>query len=231
MRAKDIMTTSVFTVTPFTSVHDVAMLLWARRIGGVPVLLGRELLGMVRESDLLHRREIGTDDGTRPISWWTRLLGRDRLPRSYIRSHGLHARDVMSAAVCASEDTTLRAIAELFETHRIGSVPVLRGHDLVGIVARADLVRAVAANSPVRKPSITPSDEAIREQLVNELEKQPWWQRQWTSVNVQGGVVSFAGLVDSEAAQEAARVAAENVPGVRGVCDDRTSATQWEAMP
>jgi CBS domain-containing protein len=61
MHARHIMTAPVVTTTPFTRVQALAALLLDRRIGGVPVLECGRLVGMVSETDLLRRQEIGTD--------------------------------------------------------------------------------------------------------------------------------------------------------------------------
>ncbi|MGH8846057.1 MAG: BON domain-containing protein, partial [Polaromonas sp.] len=54
-----------------------------------------------------------------------------------------------------------------------------------------------------------------------ELDKQPWWSGSWSNVFVHHGVVSYIGVFRREADKEAARIAAENIPGVRGVEDRR----------
>ena len=75
MKAKDIMTTPVVTITPDTSVREIAALLLERRISAVPVVEGGQLVGLVSEGDLLHRHEIGTDRGWPARSWWLGLIG------------------------------------------------------------------------------------------------------------------------------------------------------------
>lgn len=231
MQAKDVMTTPVVSITPFTVVRDIAALLLERRISGVPVLEGSRLVGMVSESDLLRRHEIGTDGAARRRSWWQRLVQRNPLPTDYVRSHGARARDLMSRRVISvAEDTSLARIAALLEWHHIGRVPVLRGARLVGIVSRADVVRAIAAQSRSLESLGTQTDDSIRERLVAELERQPWWHSQWSNVFVSGGIVSYRGLVESDAERQAARVAAENVSGVRGVEDGRIETAEWQAM-
>ncbi len=61
MRAADVMTTKVITVTPDASVQDVAALLANNGISGVPVVdTAGQLVGVVSEGDLLHRTETGT---------------------------------------------------------------------------------------------------------------------------------------------------------------------------
>jgi len=56
-----------------------------------------------------------------------------------------------------------------------------------------------------------------------ELERQPWWHSTIANVSVTKGVVEFRGTIDSEEERAAARIAAENIPGVRRVEDRRFS--------
>jgi CBS-domain-containing membrane protein len=223
MKAKDIMTSPVISVTPDTSVREIAALLFERRISAVPVLENGRLVGLVSEADLLRRHEIGTDRAIRPSSWWLRLLlSTDRTPAEYIKSHATRARDIMTRdVVSVAQDTPLAEIAALLETRGIKRVPVLRGAEVVGMVSRANLVQALAMmRPPVIRPAMS-GDQAIRGRLLGELERQPWWRRVTTNVIVTEGIVHYWGMVDSNDERDAARVAAENVPGVRGIEDHR----------
>lgn len=231
MQAKDVMTAPVVTVSPAALVRDIAQLVLDRRISGVPVMDGRRLAGIVSESDLLHRHEIGTERPPDTGGWWRRLVGRNPLPAMYVKSHGQRARDVMTRKVVwVPEDASLSRIADLLAARRIRRVPVLRGDRLVGIVTRADLVRAVRARCGRVAAPQRPSDDDIRNALLKELEQQPWWRASLSVVYVTEGVVCFRGFVDSEAERHAARVAAENVPGVRAVQDRRSRSADWTPM-
>jgi len=54
---------------------------------------------------------------------------------------GEHVQDVMSLAVLAvSEDTDIDDVRHLLVERRIHRVPVLRGHELVGVVSRSDVL-------------------------------------------------------------------------------------------
>ena len=79
MKAKDIMTTPVVTVSPATTVREIAALLLERRISAVPVVEDGRLVGLVSEGDLLHRHEIGTDRDRPARSWWLGLIARKAL--------------------------------------------------------------------------------------------------------------------------------------------------------
>jgi CBS domain-containing protein len=231
MKAKDIMTTPVVTITPDTTVPEIAALLLERRISAVPVVEGGRLVGLVSEGDLLHRHEIGTDRNRPARSWWLTLFGSGSAPAEYVKSHAAHARDIMTHDVISvAEETPIAEIASVLETRRIKRVPVLRDERLVGIVSRANLVQALAARRRADKTRRAKGDDSIRRQLLAELERQPWWQSGSSNVIVTDGVVHYWGLLGSDEEQAAARVAAENVPGVREVEDHRMRYADLPSM-
>src|SRR5579862_8565574 len=108
MRAMDIMTTPVVSVSPDTSVQDLAKLLSDRGISGVPVLDAEgRLVGVVTESDLLHRAETGTEHRAERRSRWLESLASDReLARDYVKAHGRKVADIMTHEVVTVDDTT-----------------------------------------------------------------------------------------------------------------------------
>jgi CBS domain-containing protein len=221
MKASDIMTSPAITVGPHTPVAQIAALLAERRISAVPVVEDGRLVGLVSEADLLHRHEIGTDGPVRTGPSWLQWLSGGRSAAEYVRSHAVRARDVMTHEVfSAAADASVADIVALMEKRKVKRVPILRGAELVGIVSRADVVRAVAAKRGGARTE-SPGDEAIRARIAAELEGQPWWRAPYSSVQVTDGVVHYLGLIDSEDERSAARVAAENIPGVRGVEDHR----------
>jgi len=228
MRAIDVMTTVVITVDPDTSVQAVAKLLSERGISGVPVVDAADrLVGIVSEGDLLHRVETGTERvAGRRRSWWLDTIASDQeLARDYIKSHGRTAKDVMTREVISVTETTdLADVAMLLDTKRIKRVPVLRDGKLVGIVSRANLVRALAASKtdPAAEPAT--DDRTIRAMLLAELMGQEWfktqdWFKIWAAdVIVRDRVVHFwLAANQSEEERRALRVAAQNVAGVRRV--------------
>jgi CBS domain-containing protein len=229
MRAKDVMTRAVVTVAPSASVRELAELLCEHRISGVPVVSDHKVVGMVTEGDLLRRQEIGTERLER--SWWTRVFATHRGSADYVRSHARRAADIMSQPVITTaEDTPVAEIVSLFEAHRIRRVPVTRNGKLVGLVSRADLVHALASKARRSTAQVAADDKAIRERLLDELEHQPWWQRYSSMLTVSAGVVHYWGVLDSEDEKRAARVAAENIPGVHEVVDHRQYFNSMNSM-
>lgn len=221
MNAKDIMTSPVITVGPDTAVRHIAALLLKHRISAVPVVSNGKLVGIVSEADLLHRHEIGTETAGRGGSWWLRLLSGDSSVSAYVKSHATRARDVMTAdVVTVKPDTPVADIASLLERRRVKRVPVVQSHRVVGIVSRSNLVQALAAKGRPISAGDT-GDGAIRSRLTAELERHSWWRTTMSNVIVTDGIVHYFGTVDREEERRAARVAAENIPGVRRVEDHR----------
>lgn len=147
LTAANIITRDVITARPDDSVADVARLLSDHEVSAVPVCdeQGR-VLGMLSEGDLM--RPLGKENALKR-DWWLTLLaeGTDLAPAfvDYIRLDNRRARDLMVRPVITAADTAnVPEIADLLARHRIKRVPVVRDGKLVGIVSRADVVRALA---------------------------------------------------------------------------------------
>jgi CBS domain-containing protein len=226
MRAADVMTTEVITVTPETAVTDIARLLLRHRISAVPVVeRGGRLVGIVSEGDLMRRVEAGTE---RRRPWWLALVaGAEDAAREYAKTHGHRASDVMThQVVSVTEDTSLAEIARLLEERHIKRVPVLRDEQVIGIVSRADLLRAVASQ-PGPPPAVAMDDRTIREQIWRAFQGAGLEASAHLNVIVTDGVVHLWGLVASDDERRALRIAAEGVPGVRGVEDHLGLLRPW----
>ena len=218
MKAKDVMTSPVVSVEPDTAVLQAVRIMLQRHISGLPVVRkdGR-LVGVVTEGDFLRRAETGTE--RRRPRWLEYLVGPGRLADEYTRTHGRKVEDIMTAEpVTVAEDTALEEVVNLMEKRRIKRIPVLRGNEVVGIVSRANLLHALAGVAREIKPAAT-DDQAIRERLLAELARQPWAPVSLVNVIVRDGVVELWGTITDERERQAMIVAAENVPGVKGVKD------------
>jgi signal-transduction protein with cAMP-binding, CBS, and nucleotidyltransferase domain len=132
----------------------------------------------------------------------------------------MKARDIMTSPVfTVAPDAQVKEIAAMLFERRISAVPVVAQGALIGIVSEADLLHRQEIGTADAAPS--GDDQSIRRKLLQELEQQEWWRLDRANVIVTDGVVHFWGMVESDDARPAARVAAENVPGVRGVDDHR----------
>jgi CBS domain-containing protein len=213
------MTRNVITVTPNTPILHAVRLMLQKNISGLPVVTTNgELVGMVTEGDFLRRSETGTQP--RHPRWIEILLGPGKLAEEYVRSSGRRVREVMTPVVhTVTEDTQLEEVVRLMERHHIKRVPVMRGTRVVGIVTRANLLRALVKTA-LPSETLSAGDQQIRDRLLAELERQPWAPLSLIDIVVKDGVVTISGTVTDDRQREALRVAAENIPGVRGVHDD-----------
>lgn len=216
--ARDLMTTEVLTAGPDLPVTAIARQLAERGISSLPVIgASGELLGIVTEADLL-RRLAGAED--KPSLWIARLFGdAKRQAERYARTHGLTAKDIMTTElVTVDPDATAAHCAKLMEEHRIKRLPVLSDGRLVGIVSRADLLRAVLS-PPARADAGASRDAVIYEALRREMREQSWANSAYVFADVKDGVVTLHGFIRSDEVRRALRVLAERIEGVSRVED------------
>src|SRR6516162_8446326 len=175
-------------------------------------------VGMVSEGDLLHRAETGTE---RRRAWWLEMVAStNQLAGEYVKSHSGSVKDVMKCDVISvTEETTVADIAILLETNRIKRVLVLRDDRLVGIVSRANLVRALAMSINERPSGAEADDRAIQHRLLAELKAQKWAEVSPANIMVKDGVVHLWSSYYSNQEKRALVVASESIPGVRRVED------------
>ncbi|MBZ9710431.1 CBS domain-containing protein [Mesorhizobium sp. ESP7-2] len=201
--------------------EEVADILLSHGISAVPVTDRGVLLGIVSEGDLIRRAEIGTAPQHR--SWWLRLFGNNAaLAEGYLKSHSAHVTDVMTRQVATvAENTPVMEIATLLEHNRIKRVPVLRDGQVIGVVSRANLVRAfVAARKRSRAP-VWRNDSSIRSEILDALRFESWPSTGSPGVTVSNGVVTLWGAYLSEQERKALLILAENTAGVRAIDDHR----------
>jgi CBS domain-containing protein len=188
MRAHQIMTRPVITVTPDTTVVEAANTMLQKHVSGLPVVdaTGR-LVGMLSEGDFIRRGEIGTQ---RKRSRFLKfILGPGQIASDFVHEHGRKVSEIMTAEplVTISEDSTLERIVALMEKNNIKRLPVIRDDKVVGIVSRSNLLQAVA--SLARDfPDPTADDDHIRNRVIDSLAKQDWCPL-GLSVNVRNGIV------------------------------------------
>lgn len=215
MKASDIMTTGVVSTKPECPLSEVLQVMIDRRISGLPVVnaIGK-LVGMITEGDCLRRVETGTEI-KRPL-WRELFTGPEKLAQEYIHAHGRKVSEVMTAdPITITEDTDVSEIIHLMEKSRIKRLPVMRGNAVVGIVSRANVIRALAGL--LRGAKVNETDTKIRSNIVAEFGKLPWAANELVDVRVKDGVVDLWGSFTAFRQDEAAVVAAENVAGVKEV--------------
>ncbi|MGC1413606.1 MAG: CBS domain-containing protein [Acetobacteraceae bacterium] len=218
MIASDVMTRNVLSVPPDATVAQAVELMLNRGISGLFVVDATgTLAGIVTEGDLLRRDELGTE---RRRSWWLRLIASPgRQAADFTRTHGRRVADVMTRDVISVKaDAPLVEIVTLMEEHRIKRVPVLEGDRVVGVVSRADLLRALAVAAREHAAG-TADDGSIRQQILNALNHEPWAPKTTLNLTVVNGVVDLWGTIGNDHERRAIGVIAENTPGVKNVID------------
>lgn len=149
LKARDLMSTEVITISPKATVIEAAKKMLDHRVSGLPVVDDRDrLIGVISEGDLLRRIEIGTDPGMSgsPFSL--------ELAREFLKAHSQDVEDVMTAKVASVlENTGLQEIANLMQLMRLKRLPVTNHGKVVGVVSRADVIRVLVheAERPIRQ--------------------------------------------------------------------------------
>jgi CBS-domain-containing membrane protein len=176
-----------------------------------------KIIGMVSQSDLLHRAELGTE---RKHKWWFRTFAdSNALAREYAKAHGLKAHDIMSRyVVSVRDDAELRDVADILDSHRIKRVPVVQEGRLVGIITRGDLVRALS-QVQISKAAKKIDNAALHKTLHDRIRTQPWINDSYINLTVNDGVVELWGFVVSTDQQAALRTLVEETEGVSRVED------------
>lgn len=216
MKAIDLMTPRVITIGPDATVADAARTMLENHISGLPVVDGSgKVVGIISEGDLLRRVELGTE---RHRSWWLGLMSGGTLPaEDFIKSHARKVADVMTAHVTTvDENASPEEVVRVMETRRIKRVPVVRRGALVGIISRANLLRALASVSP-ETPAAAADDRDLKDRVTAAVKELSWESRSHDAIVVRNGVVQLWGFVSSGSQRDALRVAAERVPGVKAV--------------
>lgn len=223
MRVADIMTSPVTGIVPTASIAEAAQVMVDLKVSGLPVIsVDKRLIGIITESDFLHRVELGTQP--KRSRWLDLVRGTGREAEDYVQAAGRRVEDIMTRKVLSiAPDASLDELVRLMQANRIKRVPVVGNGKLVGIVSRADLMRAMLRLLPGTDAAAR-NDEAIRSAVVAELAGQHWIGSSSIRVRVHQGQVELVGVVSHDSQRKAARVAAENVPGVRDVIDHLTEA-------
>jgi CBS domain-containing protein len=218
MNAGDVMTQSTVTVDPEASIMHAIQMMLKRRISGLPVVDNTgAVVGILTEGDLLRRAELGTQK--RRPRWIEFMIGPGRLAGEYVSACGRKVHEVMTTPVhTVAEDTPLTDVVKIMESKQVKRLPVLRDGRLVGILSRANLLRALVSVVRDTKPANV-GDASIRQHLLGELAKQSWAPLALVDVIVKNGVVHLWGTLTEERQRQGIRVVAENTPGVKRVED------------
>jgi CBS domain-containing protein len=210
LTVQDVMTSPPRTVRPETPLKDVARQLIDHRISGIPVVDGDgRVLGVVSEADFLVKEQGPDAIGHRRLA---RFLGESGETRAQIAKLGAAtAGEAMtSPAVTIEPRRRISEAAALMTDRRINRLPVVEDGRLVGIVTRADLVRAY----------VRTDDELSRSIREDVLLRVLWLDPTVFEVAVRDGVAAIHGQVERRSTAEMVERAVTMVPGIIDVHAD-----------
>jgi CBS domain-containing protein len=200
LQIRDVMTREVVTAAPNTPVAEIAELLTTHRISAVPIMDDHDrVLGVVSGADLLPK--ITAKDG---------VVSAFRRRTVAAKSTAKRARDLMSSpSVTVGEQAPLSAAVKKMQARRVRRLVVTDDAGrLLGIVSRADLIR------PLTRP-----DEAIGQDIIDELRHTLWIEPRDVQVHVHAGVATLTGAVGRCSTAAIAARLTDAVPGVVEVVD------------
>ena len=213
MRVSELMTRKVLTIGPEAPIKDVAKILVANGISGLPVCdIEGHVLGVISEGDILYKahdpkeRHLGG-----PVGW---IIDGTTSSAGYVKAKAQTARKAMTspAISIAPWESTVEAARIMCERH-VNRLPVVKDERLVGILTRADLVRAF----------IRTDAEIERELRQDVLERMMWIDAGKVEVGVQGGRAALSGRLHTRSDVELLNKLVARVPGVVAV----DSAVAW----
>jgi CBS domain-containing protein len=205
MKVRDVMSTDVVTVQPDAPLKRAAELLVEHRISGLPVCdASGRVLGVLSEHDLLFK-ESGPPERPSGLFWW---LVDERDYDELVKPDARTAGEAMSEpALTIAPGRRVAEAARLMVEHRVNRLPVVADETLVGIVTRADLVRAFTRSD----------DDIAREIREDVFERVLWLDPNGIQVEVADGEVTIGGSVESDVDVALVERFVSRVPGVVSV--------------
>jgi CBS domain-containing protein len=185
IKVRDVMSGDVISVPASMRLKELAALLTEHQISGVPVAdADGSIVGVVSEADVLMKQVGRPISRRRPLEW---IFGDSQDPEEMRRKVATTVGEAMSApAITIEADGPLRDAAALMIDSKVNRLPVLADGRLVGIVTRADMVRAYLRRDD-------DAERAVREQVFR---KTMWLDPDKYEISVREGALSLGGKVD-----------------------------------
>ena len=213
MRVDELMSRSVVTVSPDTPLKDVAACLVEHGISGVPVVESGSLVGVISESDIVLKENASSEERLH-------LLARVRKRKRSGLAEAATAREVMgSPPITVGPRTSAAGAAWLMVENNVNRLPVVESGRVVGIISRADLVRAFAR-----------SDAEIRREICEELLPSLSLSPAEVDVTVEGGQVTLGGELERPSDVKDLPPAVAGIVGVVRVSSELRVKTPGECI-
>lgn len=210
LTVRDVMASPVFTVGYDTPLKEVARLLIAHGVSGVPVVGATgEVIGVISEGDFLVKEQGRERIHHRRLA---RLVGES--PAAQAQMMKLEARTAGEAmttpAITIAPSSAIRDAAALMTSRGVNRLPVVDGGLLVGIVTRADLLRAFLQSDEEL-------ERVVRDDVVLRM---LWLDPAAFRISVTNGEATIAGHVERRSTAEIIAATVRMVPGIVAVHTD-----------
>jgi CBS domain-containing protein len=146
LKAKDIMSTEVTTVSPGTNVIQAARLLLEKHINGVPVVdEGNNLVGILCQSDLIaQQKKISLPSLFTLLDGFISLTSTKTLEKEFKKIAAIKVSEAMTSdPVTVSPDTALEEVATLMVNRGFHTIPVIKDNKLVGVIGKEDVLKTI----------------------------------------------------------------------------------------
>ncbi|MBF0613058.1 MAG: CBS domain-containing protein [Magnetococcales bacterium] len=152
MKAKDIMTREVISAGPECPVHTLAKLMTEHAISGIPILEEGVLVGIVTEGDLVDRvKRVHLPTIITILDVVFPIMGERQYEDDLRKMGAATARDIMTSKVfTVDEEASMTDVATILSERHITLLPVMRaGEELVGVIGKRDIIRAMLQEGDV----------------------------------------------------------------------------------
>jgi CBS domain-containing protein len=204
VHTKDIMTSPVHLVWQNASVESAAELMTAKSVTALPVVdASGALVGMVSEGDLLWHRV--------PVDSTAHLRRHpDTDPQ---HRPGMVVEVMAQSPLTTTPDTDVAEVADMMIQHDVRSLPVVDGREVIGIISRRDILRAMVR-----------SDEVLAKEVQHRLDEYADGVHRW-GATVDGGIVTVVGEFTNDTELAVVTVLARTVPGISAVTVQAVTAS------
>lgn len=150
LKAKEIMTTNVITVSPETTVEELGRLFIKKGISGAPVLdADNKLFGIVTENDLIRQnKRLHIPTVLRLFDALIPLQSSGSVEDEIRRMSASIVSEICTKEVITVDpETSLQDIATIMFEKGVHLLPVLSSEKLVGIIGKIDVIKGTLSEA------------------------------------------------------------------------------------
>lgn len=150
IKAKDVMTRNVVTVTPETEVTEIAGLLLEKHFNGVPVIdRSGNLVGIICQSDLIaEQKKLPIPSVFTILDSFIPIHPPRKAEKEVQKIAAIRASEAMTPnPVTVGPETGIDEVAAIMVNRNFHTIPVVEGGKLVGIIGKLDILRTLVPQS------------------------------------------------------------------------------------